>query len=384
VTGDDRLDSWKEIAAYLKRGVRTAQRWERKAGLPVRHIGSDGRTVFAFRSELDAWWRGRTPSTGSLGSTSGRAAAEGVMAPAPPESPLSTRVRPFLSQQVGIDTESATGHTSMAVYFFTLTAMGLIQPADGLSAARAASRRALDLDIHHAEAHAIAAVVSAHDARDWAAASRGFAHAFAREPVSPLVRFHYASWYLAPLERHEAALAQATAALADDPLYLIGRVQIALELIGLGQFDRGIAELRDVLRIDPHFGPALGHLGRELAILGALDEAMSLAERAVSVIPRHPNAVGFLSGMTRRAGQDSRSEGLIADLAATNPWARARAEAEAFIVCGRWDDALEAVAEASLLADPGIWILLSGQAGKALRRCRRWPSVRSTLNLPEA
>lgn len=32
---NERLDSWKEIASYLKRDVRTVQRWERREGLPV-------------------------------------------------------------------------------------------------------------------------------------------------------------------------------------------------------------------------------------------------------------------------------------------------------------------------------------------------------------
>lgn len=54
----DRLDSWKEIAAYLHRDVRTVQRWEKTAGLPVhRHAAARLRTAFAYRSELDAWWR---------------------------------------------------------------------------------------------------------------------------------------------------------------------------------------------------------------------------------------------------------------------------------------------------------------------------------------
>lgn len=56
--GNDRLDSWKEIGAYLKKEVRTVQRWEKSAGLPVRRLthGKLG-TVFAYKSELDAWWR---------------------------------------------------------------------------------------------------------------------------------------------------------------------------------------------------------------------------------------------------------------------------------------------------------------------------------------
>lgn len=55
----DRLDSWKEIAAYLKRGVRTVQRWEHTAGLPVHRLVPDRQgSVFAFKSELDAWLAG--------------------------------------------------------------------------------------------------------------------------------------------------------------------------------------------------------------------------------------------------------------------------------------------------------------------------------------
>ena len=56
----DRLESWKEIAAYLNHPVRTVQRWEKKAGLPVqRHPTARVGTVYAFKSELDAWWKNR-------------------------------------------------------------------------------------------------------------------------------------------------------------------------------------------------------------------------------------------------------------------------------------------------------------------------------------
>jgi Tol biopolymer transport system component len=52
---EDRLDSWKEIATYLRKGVRTVQRWERTDGLPVRRLGPG--SVFAYKAELDAWWQ---------------------------------------------------------------------------------------------------------------------------------------------------------------------------------------------------------------------------------------------------------------------------------------------------------------------------------------
>lgn len=52
-----RLDSWKEIAAYFKRDVRTIQRWEATEGMPVhRHPHLQRNSVFAYPGELDRWW----------------------------------------------------------------------------------------------------------------------------------------------------------------------------------------------------------------------------------------------------------------------------------------------------------------------------------------
>jgi Tol biopolymer transport system component len=57
---ESRLDSWKEIAAYLGRGVRTVQRWEREEGLPVHRLAHDKRgSIYARREELAAWWESR-------------------------------------------------------------------------------------------------------------------------------------------------------------------------------------------------------------------------------------------------------------------------------------------------------------------------------------
>ncbi|HWG37487.1 MAG TPA: LamG-like jellyroll fold domain-containing protein [Terriglobales bacterium] len=56
----DRLDSWKEIAAYLDRQVRTVQRWEKEEGLPIhRHAHRRQGSVYAFVTELDAWRENR-------------------------------------------------------------------------------------------------------------------------------------------------------------------------------------------------------------------------------------------------------------------------------------------------------------------------------------
>ena len=90
----DRLDSWKEIAAYLNRGVRTVRRWEREEGLPVhRHVHRVLGSVYAFKSEVDAW-RG----------SGDRRVAPPPVAPVP-DHPKSIAVLPFTSLSADVENE---------------------------------------------------------------------------------------------------------------------------------------------------------------------------------------------------------------------------------------------------------------------------------------
>jgi TolB-like protein len=59
-TPEARLDSWKEIATYVKRDVSTVQRWEKREGMPIhRHVHDKRGSVYALSSELNAWLQTR-------------------------------------------------------------------------------------------------------------------------------------------------------------------------------------------------------------------------------------------------------------------------------------------------------------------------------------
>jgi Tol biopolymer transport system component len=74
---EDRLDSWKEIAAHLHRDVTTVQRWEKREGMPVhRHVHDRMGSVYAFRAELEAWAASR-----QLKSSTGGAPGAAALAP---------------------------------------------------------------------------------------------------------------------------------------------------------------------------------------------------------------------------------------------------------------------------------------------------------------
>jgi len=62
---EDRLDSWKAIAAYLGRDVTTVQRWEKREAMPVhRHLHDKRGSVYALPQELDAWLKSRRQELG--------------------------------------------------------------------------------------------------------------------------------------------------------------------------------------------------------------------------------------------------------------------------------------------------------------------------------
>ena len=77
------LSSWKEIASYLGKGVRTVQRWEHEWGLPVsRPKNAHKSTVLSSTDKLDRWvatkWAqrpGRRESPPNAGSPNGVAAS---------------------------------------------------------------------------------------------------------------------------------------------------------------------------------------------------------------------------------------------------------------------------------------------------------------------
>ena len=108
--GDRRLDSWKEIAAYFDRRVRTVQRWEKSEELPVhRLLHEKGSSVYAYVSELEKWVLGRSAPP----------APEETEKPAPAPSPVLRRVvrnlEPLFQAAAVLFVCALAGYTTFAV-----------------------------------------------------------------------------------------------------------------------------------------------------------------------------------------------------------------------------------------------------------------------------
>jgi tetratricopeptide (TPR) repeat protein len=387
MVSSDRLDSWKEIAEYLKRGVRTAQRWEIEASLPVHRVSADRGVVFAFRSELDAWWRSRSSASGqAVIATSDATRYDtflGSRHGAPRPTPAGAAyVRSFLAEASAVDPDRALAHTSLGHYFFTLVVIGQLRPDEGMPACRAAVQRALDLEPALPEARALMAIVDGLYDYAWGPAAATLDQLVASESLGSAIRYLYAIWHLSPLGRHADAIAQLEIAIAADPSYLLGRVHLALELESLGRNAEAGVVWDEILAIDPACGPALGLIGRVHAWHGRVSEAMHCAERSYAALPTHPNSVGFLAGMLRRTGEAVRSRELLDALDGGRGRGIARARAEAHLVCGELDAAAGWLSQAASERDPGIWLSLGGAVGRAIKASEHWPGLAARLMLP--
>lgn len=107
--GDRRLDSWKEIAAYFDRRVRTVQRWEKSEGLPVHRLHHEkGSSVYAYVSELEQWVLRRSAPPAPEETEK--------LAPAPSAPRRATRsLEPLLQAAAVLFVCSLAGYTSLAV-----------------------------------------------------------------------------------------------------------------------------------------------------------------------------------------------------------------------------------------------------------------------------
>jgi hypothetical protein len=104
---EDRLDSWKEIAAYLKRDVTTVQRWEKREGMPVhRHLHDRMGSVYASRAELDAWMRSRNLRAGQENGNN-------AISPNPPAPPAVGDID--LSYQMDLRLAAGSGGSALAI-----------------------------------------------------------------------------------------------------------------------------------------------------------------------------------------------------------------------------------------------------------------------------
>jgi DNA-binding winged helix-turn-helix (wHTH) protein/TolB-like protein/Tfp pilus assembly protein PilF len=183
---------------------------------------------------------------------------------------------------ISIDPNYAQAHAGLAdAYHFVDAGGDLTKRIELFSKARAAAKRALEIDETLAEAHTSLGLISMNFDWDWAAAEREYRRAIELDPNYALAHHWYAE-YLAPMGRFDEALAEVDHAQMLDPLSITISTDRGKILYFARRYDESIEQLRKTLELDPTFLQARLWLAMAYAAKGLYVEAAAQLERATA------------------------------------------------------------------------------------------------------
>ena len=326
----NRLDSWKAIAAYLRRDVTTVQRWEKREAMPVhRHRHEKAGSVYAFASELDAWSRSRRIRTANHYSASRRwvvlglvpaigaaAVVFGVMVftgatrsahDASRQTPVAVGVstEPAARQEylIGryylwrfdeehlqqaiehferatrIDPDCAPAYAALANAWWARALFGQVELKTAALRAHEAAEQAMMLDDRLAAAWVARGDVLRVFDKDAAGAEAMFMQALALDPVSVEAHHSYAL-LLMGLGRFEQALDHIARAAAGDPLAPAIESNYGRILYRAGRFTEAIPHIERALALEPGMRSHYTRLAEVHEQLGQYDRALAAYDMA--------------------------------------------------------------------------------------------------------
>jgi len=328
-----RLDSWKELAAYLGRTVRTVQRWERDEGLPVRrHVHQKLSSIYAYTDELDHWWTQRggsvttaAPAADRRGSTPAPAAASRR---APVEAPshaahgplpgLASRMRHQLALLAAITSVALMGLGTVSFWRDGLVSAAL---APGPAATRVPSS---DADHLYRRGRVF---WQQRTPRGFEQALQSFEAALAADPSHARAHAGLADTYallesfglMSPAEALGRARAEAERAVQLAPGLGEARASLAIVLWEAHDTAAAMSEMQRALELDSGYATAHHWYGLFLQQLLRREEAIAEVRRALALDPSQPVFWTDLASMLKFAQRIDEAEAVLREAREKHP-----------------------------------------------------------------
>jgi tetratricopeptide (TPR) repeat protein len=355
----DRLESWKEIAAYLRRSERTVRRWEEAEGLPVHRLRHEKRgSVYAYASELDAWrqsrqqllsavpderaplpssvrsrrvwvvgsvavvfavgatlwlaWQQATPAVRSTNPDAWRAFQQAEFAGNAGRVQIASGIRNY-EEAIRLDPGFARAWSGLAIAHVAQTFFDERPATETLAAARREAQRAAQLDPSLVTPKPVLAAVSHFLDWDHVGAEQQFRESVALAPDLAVAH----SWFselLLDLRRFDEAAATVRRAQQAQPRWLEPIVVGGNIHMFTGHVDLAIAEYQRALATEPSFGLANHFLGRAYVVRGDHDRAVQQLRKSSDLLGEVPFSTGDLGYALGAAGARAEAERLLADV----------------------------------------------------------------------
>ena len=219
----------------------------------------------------------------------------------------------YFNQAIAIDPNYALAYAGVADAYVVLPGYGGGTPHDCYPKAKAAAKKALELDDTLAEAHTTLAMAIWSYEFDSAQAIREFQRAIQLNPNYAIAHQQYGNILLVPLGRFDDGIAEGKRAVELDPLSLAINSDMGVNYHFAGRYDEAIAQLRKTLEMDPGYYFAYVNLGQALEKKGARDDGIADYQKA-RALNDDPAVLGFLGNAYASSGNKAEALKILEQL----------------------------------------------------------------------
>jgi adenylate cyclase len=217
----------------------------------------------------------------------------------------------YLDQAITKDPGYALAYAGLADSYLLLPNYGAVSPKDSIPQARAAAKRALELDDSLAEAHASFGLLAS---LEWDL-HRAIAELERAIQLKPnyATAHHWLALSRMALGQFDQAIAEGKRAIELDPLSSIINADLSVGYLSARRYDDAEAQARKTLEMDPRFFLAHYYLGESFQLKGQLKEAIPEFEKAVE-LNNDPYSIAMLGQAYARNGRKEDAQKILARL----------------------------------------------------------------------
>src|SRR5438876_3643627 len=219
----------------------------------------------------------------------------------------------YFKDAIGKDPNYALAYAGLADAYALVSLYGGEGPQETVPQAKAAARKALELEDGLPEAHNSLGLVLALYDFDFAQSKKEFERAIELNPNYATAHHQFGNMNLTMAGEFDRAIVEANRALELDPLSLIINSDLGVNFLLARRYDEAIDQLRKTLAMDPRFYPARLALGEALQLKGQPDEAMVEYQKAAEVTD-DPVVLAYLAQGYAKTGQGDKAWNLLSQL----------------------------------------------------------------------
>ena len=219
----------------------------------------------------------------------------------------------YFNQAIAKDPNYALAYAGLADSYLLLSAFGAASPSDSLPQAKAAAKSALEIDDTSAEAHTSLGQILLFYDFDFAGSTREFKRAITLNPNYATAHHWYGSGPPTCLGEFDRGIAELKRAQQLDPLSLIINADLGGAFVAARRYDEAITQLRKTIEMDPRFYFAHWNLGEALELKGQLPEAIAEYKKAAE-LDEDPFVLALVGQADAKLGQRDEAIKILSQL----------------------------------------------------------------------